>query len=491
MREKKIIVIGAGLSGLANAAMLAKNGFDVTVVEQQPMPGGVARCIKDRGFHFDMGPSWYLMPEIFETYFAYFGKKPSDYYKLVELDPSYKIYFENDRTVSISKDMEANKQLFDTLEENGGEKLARYLDESKQKYEIAVNKVLYKNFFSVFDFLRTEILRYGLKLNMFTNLDKYAKKFLKDHRSRKIVEFNTVFLGSSPYSVPALYSLMSYVDLQLGVYYPEGGIFELPKALFRLAKEQGVRFKFGTKVKKILFEKRRAVGVRTNTGDIQADIVLSSADYHFTDTELLDLKHRNYSRTYWNTRVMGPSSFLLYLGLNKKIPDIVHHTFYLADNWREHFDTIFHGKKWPENPCYYLCCPSKTDPAAAPEGKETLFVLVPLAPGLDDTDTVRKSFTDKILRHIEGVTGTSIRDSIEVMYTYSHRDFSGTGNLYQGTALGLAHTLPQTAFLRPSHKSRRAKNLYFAGSYTQPGIGMPMVLIGAHLVSGLITKEQL
>ena len=231
MSNKKIVVIGAGLSGLANAAMLGKNGFDVTVVDKHPMPGGVARCIKDRGFHFDMGPSWYLMPEIFDTYFAYFGKRPSDYYNLIELDPSYKIFFENDRTVSISKDMETNKKLFDSLEENGGEKLLKYLDESKQKYDIAVNKVLYKNFFSIFDFLRTEILRYGLKLNMFNNLEKYTKKFLKDHRSRKIVEFNTVFLGSSPYSVPALYSLMSYVDLQLGVYYPEGGIFELPRAL--------------------------------------------------------------------------------------------------------------------------------------------------------------------------------------------------------------------------------------------------------------------
>lgn len=491
MSEKTVVIIGAGLSGLANAAMLAKNGFKVTVVDKHHMPGGVARCIKDRGFHFDMGPSWYLMPEIFETYFAYFGKKPSDYYTLQELDPSYKIYFENDRTVSIHKDMEQNKALFDSLEKDGGAKLERYLDESKQKYEIAVGKVLYRNFFSIFDFLRTDIIRYGLKLNMFTNLDKYAKKFLKDHRSRKIVEFNTVFLGSSPYTVPALYSLMSYVDLQLGVYYPEGGIYALPKALYKLAREQGAEFRFGENVEEIVVEKRRALGVRTAEEMIPADIVLSSGDYHYADTKMLKPKYRNYSRTYWNSRVMGPSSFLLYIGLNKKIPHIIHHTFYLAENWREHFDTIFRSKMWPDNPCYYLCCPTKTDPSAAPEGKEILFVLVPLAPGLDDTDEVRRTFTDKIIRHIESVTGTSIRDSIEVMYTYSHRDFEGSNYLYQGTALGLAHTLLQTAFLRPSHKSKRAKNLYFAGSYTQPGIGMPMVLIGAHLVSGLITREHL
>lgn len=490
MAPRHIVVIGAGLSGLANAAMLGKNGFDVTVVDKLPMPGGVARCIKDKGFHFDMGPSWYLMPEIFENYFACFGKKPEDYYELIELDPSYKIFFENDRTVSIYKDLEKNKALFDSLEKNGGEKLTRYLEESKQKYDIAVQKVLYNDFFSFFDFLRTEIIRYGLKLNMFTNLDRYAKKFLHDHRSRKIVEFNTVFLGSSPYSVPALYSLMSYVDLELGVYYPKGGIYELPKALFRLCKEEGVKFQFGTEVRKIIFENRRARGVETSEGTIEADAVLSSADYHHTDTELLDVRHRNYSSAYWNSRVMGPSSFLLYLGLNKTLPGLVHHSFYLADKWEEHFDTIFHTKTWPDNPCYYLCCPSKTDPSAAPEGKETLFVLVPLAPGLDDTDELRRKFSDKIIRHIEGVIGTSIRDAVETSYIYSHRDFSGINNLYQGTALGLAHTLPQTAFLRPSHKSRRAKNLYFSGHYTQPGIGMPMVLIGAHLVSALIIKEQ-
>ncbi len=490
MGAKKLVIIGAGLSGLANAAVLGKKGFDVTVVEQLPVPGGVARCMKDRGFHFDMGPSWYLMPEIFENYFASFGKKPEDYFDLIELDPSYKIFFENDRSVSIHKDMEKNKVLFDSLEHKGGEKLEKYLAESKQKYEIAVQKVLYKDYFSIFDFLRTDILRYGLKLNMFTNLDRYARRFLKDHRSRKIVEFNTVFLGSSPYSIPALYSLMSYVDLVLGVYYPRGGIYELPKALYRLCKEQGVDFQFGVEAKKIVFENRRAAGVHTSEGFIDADIVLSAADYYHTDTQLLDKGHGNYSSSYWDSRVMGPSSFLLYLGLNKSLPDLVHHSFYLAHHWKEHFDTIFHTKTWPENPCYYLCCPTKTDPSVAPEGKEVLFVLVPIAPDLDDTDTIRQTYPDKILRHIEELLGCSIRDAVEVRYMYSHRDFKGINNLYRGTALGLAHTLLQTAFLRPSHKSKHAKNLYFAGSYTQPGIGMPMVLIGAHLISDLIIKEQ-
>ena len=490
MDNKKIVIIGAGLSGLANAAMLAKSGFDVTVVEKHSIPGGVARGIRTDGYHFDLGPSWYLMPDIFEKYFAWFGKKPSDFFELLELEPSYKILFENDRTVSISKDRERNLELFDSLEENGGDHLAAYLEKAEFKYRVAVDEFLYRDYFSFFDFLRPQLMKYGMRLDLLKGLDKHARKYLTNHRSRKIVEFNTVFLGSSPYTVPALYSLMSYVDIGLGVFFPKGGIYELPKALHRLGLEAGAEYIFSTEVEKILVENRRAVAVRTDKGDIAADIVLSTADYHFTDTVLLDYGSRNYTSFYWNNRVMGPSAFLLYLGLDRPFPDIDHHTFYLAHRWKEHFDTIFNNKRWPENPCYYLCCPTKTDPSLAPPGRDLLFVLVPVAPGLDDTDGIRRRFTDQILSHIEGNFGFPLRDSIVTQHVVSHRDFIGSGNLFQGTALGLAHTLLQTAFLRPSHKSKRIKNLYYAGHYTQPGIGMPMVLIGAHLVTDLITKNH-
>ena len=490
MAQKRIAVIGAGLSGLANAAMLAKSGFEVTVIEKHSIPGGVARGIKSNGFHFDLGPSWYLMPDIFEKYFAWFGKKPADFYNLIELDPSYKIYFENDRTVSIGTDMEKNFKLFDTLEKNGREHLAAYLEKSEFKYNVSVNEFLYRDYFSFFDFLRPQLIKYGVRLDLLKGLDRHVRKYLKDHRSRKIAEFNTVFLGSSPYTVPALYSLMSYVDIGLGVHYPMGGIYEVPKALHKLGEDEGVKYVFSTNAEKILIEKGKAVGVRTDRGEIPADIVLSAADYHFTDTELLDRRHRNYSGSYWNTRVMGPSALLLYLGLDREFPGIEHHTFYLAHRWKEHFDTIFDNKRWPDNPCYYICCPSKIDPAAAPKGKDLLFVLVPVAPGLDDNDMVRERFTEQIIAHIEKTFGFPLRSAIETQHVVSHRDFIRDGNLYQGTALGLAHTLLQTAFLRPSHKSKRVKNLYFAGHYTQPGVGMPMVLIGAHLINDLITKRH-
>lgn len=488
--SKKVIIVGAGLSGLSIAAKLAKTGFEVSVYEKHSIPGGVARITEDNGFRFDMGPTWYLMPEVFEDYFESLDRSIHDYMDIVELEPSYKIYFEKEPPAVIHRDFEKNAALFDSFEENGGQKLAKYLKDSKFKYTTALKNFLYRDYRTPFDFIRWPLLRDGARLNLLRRLDNHASRTFKDHRSKKVVEFNTVFLGSSPWTTPALYSLMAHVDLTIGIYYPMGGIHELAKALYRLGKELGVEYHFNSEVKSIITEKRKAKGIETVNGKFYGDIVLSSADYHHTDTVLLDSKHRNFPKIYWKTRIMAPSTMLIYLGIKKKLPNIVHHTFYLADKWSEHFDDIFKVKRWSENPSYYLGCPSKTDPSVAPEGMENLFVLVPLAPGLDDHDEVREQYADKIIRHIEKTIGEEFRSDIVTKYIVSHRDFIRNNHLYRGSALGLAHTLSQTAILRPSHTSFRMRNMYYSGHYTQPGIGMPMAIIGSDLVSKLIIERH-
>ncbi len=487
---KKIIIIGAGLSGLAIAAKMASEGFDVEVFERHSSPGGVARITEDKGFKFDMGPTWYLMPEVFEKFFKSFGRDIKDYMEIVELEPSYKIYFEEQGEAVLHRDIEENKKLFDSFEKNGGKKLVKYLKDSKFKYNAALKEFLYRDYRSLLDFMHWPLVRDGLRLDLLKKLDNYASKTFKDHRSKKVVEFNTVFLGSSPFKTPALYSLMAHVDLTIGVYYPMGGIHELPKALQRLGTELGVKYHFNSNVDEIMIQNRKARGIRTGDRLVEGDIVLSSVDYHHAETKLLSPEYRNYSSLYWKTRVMAPSTMLIYLGINKKLPQIIHHTFYLADDWAEHFDDIFSKKKWPDNPCYYLGCPSKTDPSVAPEGMENLFVLVPVAPDLEDHDNIREEFSEKIIRHIEKTIGEEFRDNIVTKYIITHRDFKQNNNFFKGTALGLAHTLMQTAILRPSHVNKKVKNLFYSGHYTQPGIGMPMAMIGADLVAELIKKKS-
>ena len=487
---KKVIIIGAGLSGLSTAAKLAYEGLDVEVFEKHSIPGGVARITEDKGFRFDMGPTWYLMPEVFEDFFTSIDRDIKDYMDIVELSPSYKIYFENEEPAVIHRDPERNMQLFDSFEKDGGKKLQKYLKDSEFKYKAALGEFLYRDYRTPFDFLHWPVLRDGLRLDLLKKLDNHAGRYFKDHRSRKVVEFNTVFLGSSPFKTPALYSLMAHVDLTIGVFYPMGGIHELPRALHRAGQELGVKFHFNSNADRIIVEKGRARGIEVNGERVEGDVVLSTADYHHTETVLLEPRYRNYPDIYWKTRVMAPATLLIYMGINKKLPNIIHHTFYLADDWARHFDDIFSRKRWPENPCYYLGCPSKTDPSVAPEGMENLFVLVPLAPGLEDHDGIREEYADKIISHIEKSIGERFRDNIVTKYIISQRDFIRNNNFYKGTALGLAHTLPQTAILRPSHVSRKVRNLYYSGHYTQPGIGMPMAMIGSFLLTDLFRKKQ-
>ncbi len=489
--KKKVVVIGAGFGGLSIAALLAQDGYDVTVVEKNDQSGGRGMMFSDGEFRFDMGPSWYLMPEVFERFFALFDKKPEDYYRLQRLDPSYRIFFGPQDWVDIVADLEKNLETFEQMETGAAQTLKKYLEKSKYQYEVSMQEFLYKDYTSILDFFNKRMLIEGSRLNVFENLDKYLKRNFKNERLRKILAYSMVFLGGAPNNTPAIYSLMSHIDFNLGVWYPLGGMNAVARGIERLGTELGVEFVYNQEVKKILVNSQgRATGILTKTGELAADLVIGNADYHHIETVLLDPEYQSYTEAYWKKRTIAPSAFILYVGLTKRLKGLIHHNLSFEYDWMKHFDDIFKNPVWSENPSYYICAPAKTEPGMAPPGGENLFILVPLAAGLRDTDEVRERYTEKILRHLEVLLGESIIDAIAVKHIFSQRDFFTTFNAYKGTALGLSHTLFQTAFFRPRHRSKKVKNLYFTGQYTHPGIGVPICLISSQIVRDLITNQS-
>jgi len=490
MQGNKVIIIGSGFGGLAAAGLLARDGYEVTVLEKNEQVGGRASVWKKDGFLFDMGPSWFLMPDVFEKFFAEFNKKPQNYLKLKRLNPSYRVYFGNKEYIDISKDLEKNLKLFEKMEKGAIEKMKKYLETSKYQYDVAMKDFIYKDYHSLKDFLKPKLVKEGLKLHFFDKLDNYAQRFFESDRIRKILEYTIVFLGGTPYDSPALYSLMSHVDFNLGVWYPMGGMGEVAQAMYKVAKENRAEFKFNSPVKKINVNNGKISGAETETEKFEADIVVVNADMPWAEKNLLDKKQRSYSDRYWNSRKIAPSAYLLYLGLNKQLDNIVHHNLYFESNWEEHFNQIFKKPMWPDKPSYYISAPSKTDPVVAPKGYENIFVLVPVAAGLEDNDKIREKYFKKILNHIEKTIGEKISDSIIVKRIFAHNDFSSRYNAFKGTALGLAHTLRQTAIFRPQHESKKVYNLYYTGHYNHPGIGVPMVIISSQILRNTINNKN-
>ena len=491
---KRVVVVGAGVGGMAAAARLAQAGFSVTVVERNDQAGGRARIWKKDGYTFDMGPSWYLMPEVFDRFFAQFGKKTSDYYELAKLDPSYRVFFGNGEAHDVPPDSAGVRELFARLEPDGGAKLDRYLADAAYKYKVAVGEFLYRDYRSLFDFLNGRMMTEGLKLNVLGKLDAAVRRRFADRRARQILEYAMVFLGTSPNDAPAMYALMSHVDLTQGVFYPRGGLSAVAQGLRRLAEEQGVRFLLSTEATRIATENGRAVRVEARGPDgaalsLPCDAVLANADYAHVETELLDAADCAYPRRYWEKRVVAPSMFLLYLGVKKRLEKLAHHNLYFQPDWNAHFDAIFQQPAWPEQPCFYVSCITKTDPDMAPPGRENVFVLVPVAAGLDDSDAVREAYAEKTIRHVERITGEEIAPHVETQRIFSHRDFAGDYHAWKGTALGISHTLFQTAIFRPALRSRKVANLHFAGQYTHPGIGVPMVLIAAEVSAANVRRD--
>lgn len=485
----KAIVIGSGFSGLAASSFLAKQGWDVTVLEKHSLPGGRARKMEVNGFTFDMGPSWYWMPDVFERYFAQFGKKVSDYYQLHRLDPSYRVYFKKD-VLDIAADYEQLKASFEQLEPGSGAQLDQFMAEAAYKYKVGINKLVFKPGQSVTEFLDADLMKGLFKLDVFTSMSKHVRKFFKDERLIELMEFPVLFLGALPQNIPALYSLMNFADVKLGTWFPQGGMYSIVDGMYRLAKEQGVKFLFGQNVTEIKVENGSATGVVHNDVFTKADVVVSSVDYHFTETKLLQPQYRNYSDAYWDKRVMAPSCLLYYVGIDKKLNNVPHHTLFFDTDFKQHGQEIYTQPQWPTNPLFYVSVTTVTDGSGAPPGCENMFFLIPVAADLNgDSDEIREQYFQMIVKRFEERTGESIKDNIIFKQSFSVSDFKREYNSFKGNAYGLANTLLQTANLKPACKSKKVSNLYFTGQLTVPGPGVPPSLISGEVVAGLVHKE--
>ncbi len=453
------------------------------MLEKHEQLGGRARYWKEGGFTFDMGPSWYLMPEVFERYFSLFGKKREDYYELSSIDPYYKVFFEGGQSVDLTPRFSENQELFESFERGGGRAFKAYMEQSTYKYEVAMQDFLYRDYKHIGQFFNRRLMTEGLRLGVLNKLDSFVSNYVQDQRSKQILEYAMVFLGTDPAQAPAIYSIMTHVDLKLGVFFPQKGMAGAAEGFATLCRELGVTVVTGCEVSKIVTKEGKALGVETNKGFFPSDVVVSSADYYHTDQELLAPGEQTYSPAYWKKRVVAPSMFIAYLGLNRRLEQLKHHNLYFAKDWNKHFDTIFKQPQWPDDPCFYLSCITKTDPSSAIEGGENVFLLVPVAPGLEDSDAVREAYFKKLVAHVKRVTGEDLEEGLVVKRLYSQSDFSKDYHAYKGTALGLSHTLLQTAVFRPRHQSKRVQNLYYTGQYTHPGVGVPMVLIASELIA--------
>ena len=481
---KKVIVIGSGFAGLAAATHLADKGYNVTILEKNATVGGRARQFAAEGFTFDMGPSWYWMPEVFEEYFAYFGKKRSDYYDLHRLDPSYTVTFSDGDTMRLPAKMSELEALFEQYEAGSALKLRQFLAEGKYKYDVGMGEFVKKPSHSIFEFADIRVLKSLFQLQMFTNISSVIRGLFKNQKLVQLLEFPVLFLGATPQKTPALYSLMNYADMSLGTWYPMGGMFEIIKAMTDLAKEKGVEILVNQQVMQIYAPNGEAQKVITATEEFSADIVVGSADYHHLDQYVLDPKQRNYSEKYWQSRTMAPSSLLYYLGVNKRLKNLEHHNLFFDADFNLHAAEIYETKKWPSDPLFYVSAPSKTDASVAPEGCENLFILIPTAPDLGgDTEGVREKYYNLVMDRLEKWTGQEIRPHVIYKRTFAHADFQKDYNAFKGNAYGLANTLLQTAFLKPKLKSKHIKNLWFTGQLTTPGPGVPPSLISGQVVA--------
>lgn len=477
----KVVIIGSGFGGLSAACLLAKKGYSVTVIEKNDQVGGRAGMLEKNGYRFDMGPSWYLMPDVFEKFYNELGTTADEQLTLQRLDPSYRIYFENE-TLDIG-DHDATVELFERIEPGAGAKLKEYLKIAEYKYDVAINEFLYKEYKSVWDFINFRLMKEGSNLHVFDSFDKYTRRYFKDEKLNKILQYSIVFLGGAPKNTPGLYSLMSHVDFNLGVWYPKGGMNAVAKSYEKIARELGVTFVTSAPVQRIIVEDGKAVGVQANNTVYDADVVVSNADYHHTETQLLSREHQSYPQSYWDKRTVAPSAFIMYMGAKKRV-DLEHHNLFLMSDWVKHFDTIFDNPGWPDKFSYYVCAPSKTD-TVAPEGCENMFVLLPIASGIEDTPEIREKYKELVLADMEKHVG-AFRDELEVCEVFTLNDFQERYNSFKGTALGLSHTLMQTAFFRPSHRSKKVGNLYYTGHYTHPGIGVPMTLISSTILRDIL-----
>lgn len=489
MHSPSAIIIGSGFSGLSAACFMAKAGWQVTVLEKHAMPGGRARKLEADGFTFDMGPSWYWMPDVFERFFQQFGKSVSDYYSLTRLDPSYKVYWANE-AVDIPADYDSLKALFESIEPGSGAQLDKFMAEAAYKYKVGMQKLVYKPGLSASEFIDWDVIRGAFKLDIFNSMKSHVAAYFKNEKLRELLEFPVLFLGALPANTPALYSLMNYADIQGGTWFPSGGMYSVVEAIYSLALSLGVTFRFNENVTDLLVLNGNITQVKTEDATYTADVVVGAADYHHVETQLLPERYQSYSPRYWSERVMAPSCLLYYVGINKKLRNIKHHSLFFDVPFQQHADEIYVTRQWPEEPLFYVSATSVTDPSLAPAGHENLFFLIPIAAGInDDNDEVREHYFKKIVSRFEQRIGEKISDSIVYKKTYAVKDFVNDYNSFKGNAYGLANTLLQTAVLKPSIKSKKVNNLYYAGQLTVPGPGVPPSIISGELVAKQVVKD--
>ena len=485
-----VIVIGAGYAGLSVAACLSKRGYNVEIIEKNSQCGGRSRMFEHDGFKFDMGPSWYWMPDVFEKYFGLFGKRVEEYYSLSRLDPGYRVFFQDNQTIDIPGNEKELLDLFESIEQGSSSKLKLFLEDAKEKYNVGINDFVYKPSTSLSEFTTGKVISGALKMKLFTPFSKEVRKYFKDPKLIQIMEFPVLFLGAKPDNIPSLYSLMNYADLKLGTWYPDGGMFEIVQAMESLAVENGVKISLGENVKEIKVERGFARKVITDKREVEADVVVGGADYHHVEQCLLNTKDRTYSEKYWSKRVMAPSCIIFYCGINKRIKNLMHHNLFFDEAFNQHAEEIYDDPKWPTNPLFYVAAPSKTDPSVAPEGKENLFILIPVAPGLkDDTEKLRDEYFNVIMSRLEKNIGEEVKQHVLFKKSYAYSNFIEDYNAFKGHAYGLANTLRQTAIFKPSIKSKKVKNLYFTGQLTVPGPGVPPAIISGQVVASEIDKN--
>lgn len=483
MKNKKVVVIGSGFAGLATACCLAKEGIQVTLIEKNRETGGRARSFEAAGFMFDMGPSWYWMPDVFEQFFGLFGKKASDYYSLQLLEPSFSVFFGKNDKIDIPSNPQELEKIFDSLEPGSSFQLRKFLAEAQYKYEVSMKDLVFKRSYSWLEYMDKRILKAFFKLHLLQPFSKYVRKYFKHPKLLSLLEFPVLFLGAQPKHTPALYSMMNYAGLSLGTWYPMGGMKMIVEGMENLAKSLGVQMVMNCPVKEIIVKDNKVTGVIANHHFYAADAVVATSDYHHTEQLLQAPELRNYTENYWQNRTMAPSALLFYLGVNKKIDALQHHNLFFDEDFELHAKEIYETKQHPSKPLFYVCCPSKTDASVAPNGKENLFVLMPIAAGLDDTEGMRNYYYQLIMDRMESITGEKIKVHIVYEKSYCVKDFISDYNAFKGNAYGLANTLRQTAVLKPKLKNNQLNNLFYAGQLTVPGPGVPPALISAQIVS--------
>jgi phytoene desaturase len=484
----RISIIGSGFAGLSAACDLASKGYSVDLFEKNGQTGGRARSFRAEGFVFDMGPSWYWMPDVFDTFFARYGKKVSEYYQLVRLDPSYRVFFQNG-PLDIPAGRENLKKTFEEIEPGAGVKLDSFLEEARIKYQTGMGQFVWKPSLSVMEFAQVKLLRESLRLQLFSTMSAHIRRYFKSPEIIRLLEFPVLFLGAKPSKTPALYSLMNYADIDLGTWYPMGGMCRIAEAMTQLAEELGVKVHTNAPVDRIEVHDGKATGLWIRNSFYESDAMVGAADYQHVETRLLKKEERSYSDEYWESRVMSPSSLIFYLGINKKVSGLLHHNLFFDESFDDHAGYIYDSPAWPEKPLFYVCVNSKTDAAAAPEGMENLFVLIPVAPGMSSSEELRNKYLEIVLSRIQKHTGEDLRDHIVYKRSFAHEEFISEYHSFKGNAYGLANTLRQTAFLKPRMRSKKVKNLFYAGQLTVPGPGVPPSLISGVVAAGEIHKH--